>query len=419
MLGDEINDDLANTICAQLLFLEHEDPTKDITLYINSPGGSVTASLAIQDTMAHVKPHISTICTGQAAGTALLLLAAGARGKRFCVPDARLVFVPLLSHRPHNAPDARVASAEMKRLSNVFFEAFSRHTGRATALIQASSERADKVSPRNAVAMGLIDGVFKAREGGALESPRAHPEPHASSPEMEQAFERATEPDAGAAARVLADWLQSKGDRRGELASLHQSGHAVEAETYLKRYAQALLGDLDVALIDELDAFEWRQGFLSGLSVRGRINGDRSLAALTREVLELPIARFVTKLRIGPGHERDDDWSETVRAVVECTRSPMIRELAFHLHASARLHREEMELFVSCNWPSLERLDISFGAGQDNLAGVLTLLNARSAPALKHLALRNLEAASSMLPELLASPLLKQLEVLSLAGCPL
>jgi hypothetical protein len=314
----------------------------------------------------------------------------------------------------------------MKRLSSVLYDSFSRHTGRASALIQAASERADKVSPEKAVAMGLIDGVFKAREGGALQPPGALPEPHASFPEMEHAFEQASEPEAGATARVLADWLQSKGDRRGELASLHQSGQAVEAAAYLKQHAPALLGDLDGALLEELYELEWRHGFLSGLSLRrGQGNGARTLAVLTREVLELPLARFVIKLRFGPaGYQRDNDWTETLRAVAEYARAPLIRELVFDglppVSESTGLRRGEVESFVDLHWPLLERLDISFGRGEEDLLGVLSpILSARRAPSLKQLALRDLESASVLLPELLTSPLLRQLEVLSLTGCSL
>src|SRR5512143_720256 len=129
MLGTEIDDDVANVIVAQLLFLESEDPDKDINLYINSPGGSVTAGLAIYDTMQYIKPQVSTICLGQASSMGAVLLAAGAKGKRFALPHARIMIHQPLGGFSGQATDIEIHAKEILKIKQKLNEILSKHTG--------------------------------------------------------------------------------------------------------------------------------------------------------------------------------------------------------------------------------------------------------------------------------------------------
>lgn len=158
-IGGPIDDTIANLVIAQLLFLESEDPDKDIHLYINSPGGVVTAGLAIYDTMQYIKPDVSTICLGSAASMAAILLAAGAKGKRFALPYARVMI-----HQPHGgargqATDIEIHAREILRLREIGNEILARHTGQTVEKIQRDVERDFFMSAEESKAYGLIDSV--------------------------------------------------------------------------------------------------------------------------------------------------------------------------------------------------------------------------------------------------------------------
>jgi ATP-dependent Clp protease protease subunit len=158
-IGGPIDDTIANLVIAQLLFLESEDPDKDIHLYINSPGGVVTAGLAIYDTMQYIKPDVSTICLGSAASMAAILLAAGAKGKRFALPYARVMI-----HQPHGgargqATDIEIHAREILRLREIGNEILARHTGQPVEKLQRDVERDFFMSAEESKAYGLIDSV--------------------------------------------------------------------------------------------------------------------------------------------------------------------------------------------------------------------------------------------------------------------
>ena len=167
-LGTPIDDAESNHIIAQLLFLEAEDPEKDIYLYVNSPGGSVTAGLAIYDTMQYVKPGISTICMGQAASGAALLLAAGAKGKRYALPHSRIMI-----HQPYGgtqgqATDIQIQAKEILRMREELNRIFARHTGQPLERIEKDSDRDFFMSPEEARAYGLLDEVIVSRAGAPV-----------------------------------------------------------------------------------------------------------------------------------------------------------------------------------------------------------------------------------------------------------
>ena len=162
-IGIPIDDVYSNLVIAQLLYLEAEDPDKDIHLYINSPGGSVTASLAIYDTMQYVKPSIETICMGQAASGAALLLAAGAKGKRFALPHARIMI-----HQPYGgaqgqASDIQIQAKEILRMRQELDRILASHTGQTLERVEKDSDRDFFMSPEEAKGYGLIDEVIHSR----------------------------------------------------------------------------------------------------------------------------------------------------------------------------------------------------------------------------------------------------------------
>ena len=159
MLGGPINDDVANSVVAQLLFLESEDPDKDIHLYINSPGGVVTAGLAIYDTMQYIKPDVSTICIGQAASMGSLLLTAGTKGKRFSLPLARIMIHQPLGGASGQSTDIQIQAREILRLREIGNDILTRHTGQPRDKIIADTERDNFMTPEEAKAYGLIDDV--------------------------------------------------------------------------------------------------------------------------------------------------------------------------------------------------------------------------------------------------------------------
>src|SRR5688500_14986818 len=152
MLGTEIDDDVANVIVAQMLFLESEDPDKDINIYVNSPGGSVTAGMAIYDTMQYVKPQVSTICVGQAASMGAVLLAAGAKGKRFALPNSRIMI-----HQPLGG--ARGQASEIQRMKDSLNGILVQHTGQALERIAKDTDRDFFMGASEARTYGLIDEV--------------------------------------------------------------------------------------------------------------------------------------------------------------------------------------------------------------------------------------------------------------------
>ncbi len=159
-LGGPITDDVANSVVAQLLFLESEDPDKDIHLYINSPGGVVTAGLAIYDTMQYIKPDVSTICIGQAASMGSLLLTAGTKGKRFALPLARIMIHQPLGGAQGQSTDIQIQAREILRLREVGNEILCRHTGQPREKVMADTERDNFMTAEDAKAYGLIDDVI-------------------------------------------------------------------------------------------------------------------------------------------------------------------------------------------------------------------------------------------------------------------
>lgn len=162
-LVGQVEDNMANLIVAQLLFLESENPDKDIHIYINSPGGSVSAGLAIYDTMQFVKPHISTMCIGQAASMGALLLAGGETGKRYCLPNSRMMIHQPLGGFQGQATDIEIHAREILLLRDKLNMILSNHTGQSLETIAKDTERDNFMSAENAVAYGLIDTVLSRR----------------------------------------------------------------------------------------------------------------------------------------------------------------------------------------------------------------------------------------------------------------
>ena len=159
-----INDAIASLVTAQLLFLESEDPKKEISLYINSPGGLVTAGLGIYDTMQYVKPEISTLCIGQAASMGSFLLAAGAKGKRFSLPNSRIMVHQPSAGFQGQATDIEIHANEVLSLKKKLNEIYSKHTGKSVDEIKSALERDNFMTPDNAKTFGLIDKVVEKRE---------------------------------------------------------------------------------------------------------------------------------------------------------------------------------------------------------------------------------------------------------------
>ena len=159
-----INDAIASLVTAQLLFLESEDPKKEISLYINSPGGLVTAGLGIYDTMQYIKPEISTLCIGQAASMGSFLLAAGAKGKRFSLPNSRIMVHQPSAGFQGQATDIEIHANEVLSLKKRLNEIYSKHTGKSVDEIKSALERDNFMTPDNAKTFGLIDKVVEKRE---------------------------------------------------------------------------------------------------------------------------------------------------------------------------------------------------------------------------------------------------------------
>ena len=166
-LGTPVDDYIANLIVAQLLFLDSEDAEKDIYLYINSPGGSVSAGLGIYDTMQYVKAPISTICIGQAASMGAVLLAAGTKGKRKCLPNARVMIHQPSGGAQGQSTDIQIQAKEMLRIREILNELLAKHTGQAHATIDRDTERDNFMSAEEAKTYGLVDEVIQFREKAA------------------------------------------------------------------------------------------------------------------------------------------------------------------------------------------------------------------------------------------------------------
>ncbi len=162
-LGGAINDEIANLVIAQLLFLEAEDPNRDITLYINSPGGVVTAGLAIYDTMQYIKADVSTLCLGQAASMGALLLAAGAPGKRYCLPNSRVLIHQPMGGFQGQATDIDIHAKEILKLRKRLNEILAKHTGQPIEKIQADTERDYFMGSHEAKDYGLVDEILEKR----------------------------------------------------------------------------------------------------------------------------------------------------------------------------------------------------------------------------------------------------------------
>ncbi|MCW2247546.1 ATP-dependent Clp protease protease subunit [Azospirillum fermentarium] len=161
-----VNDAVASVICAQLLFLESENPNKDISFYINSPGGYVSAGLAIYDTIQYIRPKVSTLCFGQAASMGSLLLAAGAPGKRFCLPNSRIMIHQPSGGAQGQASDIEIQAREILKLRERLNAIYVEHTGQTLDTIEAAMERDTFMSPEEAKAFGLIDEVVQKRPTG-------------------------------------------------------------------------------------------------------------------------------------------------------------------------------------------------------------------------------------------------------------
>ncbi|HAE40714.1 MAG TPA: ATP-dependent Clp endopeptidase proteolytic subunit ClpP [Candidatus Riflebacteria bacterium] len=162
-LGGGIDDNLADVVVAQLLFLESEDPEKDISIYINSPGGVVTAGMAIYDTMQYIKPDVSTICIGQAASMGALLLTAGAHGKRYALPNSRIMIHQPLGGAQGQASDIEIQAQEILRMKDMLNDILAHHTGQPLKRIKRDTDRDFFMSSKEAKEYGLIDEVVQRK----------------------------------------------------------------------------------------------------------------------------------------------------------------------------------------------------------------------------------------------------------------
>lgn len=159
-LGEPIDDAVANTLIAQLLFLDAENSKEDIKIYINSPGGSVTSALAMYDTIQHIKADVSTICLGQAASAAAVLLSAGAKGKRFALPNARIMIHQVMGGAEGQQTDVAIQAKEMLRIKNQINQIMSKHTGQSLKKIEQDTDRDFFMTPEEAKKYGIIDKII-------------------------------------------------------------------------------------------------------------------------------------------------------------------------------------------------------------------------------------------------------------------
>lgn len=160
-IGDPIDDNVANLVIAQLLFLEGEDPKKDIHMYINSPGGSVTAGLAVYDTMQYIKCDVSTMCVGMAASMAAVLLAAGAKGKRFTLPHSRILIHQVMGGAQGQASDIDIQAKEILRIKDILNRILSDHTGQPISKVEQDTDRDYYMAPEEAKKYGVVDKVIE------------------------------------------------------------------------------------------------------------------------------------------------------------------------------------------------------------------------------------------------------------------
>jgi ATP-dependent Clp protease protease subunit len=163
-IGTPVNDDVANLVIAQLLFLESEDPDKDINMYINSPGGIVTAGLAIYDTIQYVKPKVSTLCMGQASSMSAVILAAGAKGKRYALPHSRMLLHQPMGGFSGQATEVEIHAREIIKIREQINNILARHTGQDVETIARDTDRDYFLSAEDALNYGLIDEVVEARK---------------------------------------------------------------------------------------------------------------------------------------------------------------------------------------------------------------------------------------------------------------
>ena len=164
LLGTEIDDTVASLVCAQLLFLESQDPEKEINLYINSPGGSVTAGLAIYDTMRYISAPVSTLCMGMAASMGAFLLAAGTKGMRYCLPHSTIMIHQPLGGYTGQATDVDIHAREMLRIKKMMTEILAENTGRDIESVTAATERDNFLTPEAALDFGIVDRVLTSRK---------------------------------------------------------------------------------------------------------------------------------------------------------------------------------------------------------------------------------------------------------------
>jgi len=170
-LGRAIDDDVANLVIAQMLFLEADNPEKDIAFYINSPGGSITSGLAIYDTMQYIKPDVATLCVGQAASMAAVLVAGGTKGKRAALPNSRvLIHQPLLYGLQGQQSDIEIHAKDLERMRRKMDEVLARHTGKSREEIHDDTERDKILTAEEAVTYGLVDRVMDRRVQGLSEA---------------------------------------------------------------------------------------------------------------------------------------------------------------------------------------------------------------------------------------------------------
>ncbi len=160
-LGTQVDDNVANVIIAQLLFLENQNPEKDIKLYINSPGGSVTAGMAIYDTMQYIKPDVSTICIGMAASMGAFLLNAGAKGKRFALPNAEIMIHQVMGGMEGQASDIKIRAERILKIKDNLNKIMSKHSGKKLEQVEKDTDRDNFMSAEEALAYGLIDKVIE------------------------------------------------------------------------------------------------------------------------------------------------------------------------------------------------------------------------------------------------------------------
>lgn len=168
-IGTEINDAVANAVIAQMIFLEYEDPEKDIIFYINSPGGLVSAGLAIYDTMQHVKCDVSTICVGSAASMGAILLAAGTKGKRFILPHSRVMIHQPMGGASGQASDISITAKEIIKIKAQLIEILSKHSGREKAVVEKDTDRNNYMNAQEAIEYGLVDNILSRIGGKAAE----------------------------------------------------------------------------------------------------------------------------------------------------------------------------------------------------------------------------------------------------------